>query len=170
MNEKWNITCSKEDDELLFTLRWSPWGSMDKWVINRIVPSESGIFQLWVKEGWGIVLLRTEIAFYGGLRSILRETIDDMAPAGRRMRNLIAGKEAWFRFSLSSSREHLDMLKQHFANSADTLEVTESAILVNERETMSRFPLPPPDLQSIEKKRMRDSQFGSRLQKVPHNG
>ncbi|MCK5249199.1 MAG: hypothetical protein KAJ98_04495, partial [Spirochaetaceae bacterium] len=96
MQDRWDIRREILDDAVNYTVRWSPWGSMDRWVINRLVPSEAGIFQLWTMEGRGLLLLITEPTYYGGVRNSLREIIDDMAPSGERLRNLINERECWF--------------------------------------------------------------------------
>ena len=144
-----------------YTVEWSPWGLMDRWIISRRVPSESGLFQLWVKDRSGIVLLTTEAAYYGGIRHTLRETIDELAPAGKRLRDLIDGRECWFRFSVSPSKKYLRELLSWFRERKSDIE--ENEILVFEKESESKFTNPPEDLVSSGRKRMRDADFGPKL-------
>lgn len=158
-NLKWNIEVKEREETAEFTLRWSPWGAMDKWVINRITPSEAGLFQLWVTEGRGLVLLTTRSAFYGGLRSTLREIIDELAPPGRPMRNLIAERECWFRFSTTPIHSHLQKLEAWF-DSGSVHDEENREVLVNELEDLRRFPLPPPDIVIAGRERMNDADFG----------
>ena len=160
MQERWNILREEKPDCLYYSVRWSPWGSMDRWVINRLVPSEAGIFQLWVKEGSGLVNLITEPTFFGGLRNTLREIIDDLAPSGKRLRNLIGGRECWFRFSITPIREHLEHLHAYFGRGEEARDDKNREILVNEYDLFRKFPPPPPDVKFITRERMKDSDFG----------
>ena len=163
MQERWNITHSEGYESLDYTVRWSPWGSMDRWVINRLVPSEAGLFQLWAKEGRGLELIVTEPTFYGGLRNTLREAIDELAPAGGRLRKIIDGRECWFRFSVCPVKEYLRDLGRWFGGEEEPVGENGLEILVNEIEVESKFPLPPPDVKRIGRERMNDSDFGPKL-------
>jgi len=141
---KWNISREKFPYALYYTICWSPWGLMDRWVINRLVPSEAGIFQLWTLKGKNLALLTTETAYYGGLRNSLREVTDDLAPAGERLRKLIGNQECWFRFTISPIREYLEDLKSFFSKEIYASNARE--ILIREVEDFKRFPAPPPDI------------------------
>ncbi len=160
MRDNWSIHREIRGEEVNYTLKWSPWGSMDRWVINRLVPSVAGLFQLWVMEGRGLVLITTEPAYYGGLRNSLREIIDDLAPSGERLRKLINERECWFRFSLSPIREQLQDLKAWFNLGDDAVDEENREILVHEIEEFRKFPPPPPDVKFITRERMKDSDFG----------
>jgi len=160
MNDNWNILHEIHEEEIFFTLRWSPWGSMDRWVINRIIPSEAGLFQLWTMEGRGLVLAATEQTYYGGLRNTLREVIDEMAPSGKPLRTVINGRECWFRFCISPIREHLQSLKTWFDNGEGSLDKDNREIFVHEIEVFKRFPPPPPDVKFSSRNKMKDSDFG----------
>jgi hypothetical protein len=160
MSDRWEIVRETGPGIVNYTVRWSPWGSMDRWVINRRVPSEAGLFQLWVMEGRGLSLLTTELTYYGGLRNTLREMIDELAPSGERHRKLIAGRECWFRYSLTPFREYLDNLESWFGRGDIALDDEKREILVHEVDSPRKFPLPPPDIKFITRKRMKDSDFG----------
>ncbi|RKX90551.1 MAG: hypothetical protein DRP70_00480 [Spirochaetes bacterium] len=160
MQNYWDIHQEIYGEEVNFTVRWSPWGSMDRWVINRLVPSEAGLFQLWTMEGRGLVLTTTEQTYYGGLRNTLREAIDEMAPSGQKLRNLIQGRECWFRFSTSPYRKQLQSLKRWFDEGDGALNEEKREIFVQEIEEFKRFPPPPPDVKFVSRGRMKDSDFG----------
>lgn len=160
MHENWDIHHEIRGEEVNFTLKWSPWGSMDRWVINRLVPSEAGMFQLWVIEGRGLVLITTEQTYYGGIRNTLREVIDEMAPPGKRLRTLINGRECWFRFSISPIREHLQNLKTWFDEGDGAIDEEKREIFVHEIEAFRKFPPPPPDVKFATRGKMKDSDFG----------
>jgi hypothetical protein len=132
---------------------------MDRWVINRIVPSEAGLFQIWVKEGSGLSLVATELSFYGGLRNTLRETIDRMAPSGTRLRKLINGRESWFRFSISPAREYLEDLSTWFKEKDGFINKDGKPVMVFEKEVYRKFPSPPEDIQAKARKRLSEGTF-----------
>ena len=161
--DRWDVHREELAYTMYYTIHWSPWGSMDRWVINRLVPSEAGIFQLWVLKGKDLLLLITETAYFGGIRNSLREIIDDLAPAGERLRKLISGRECWFRFSISSVREYLKDLDLWF--SRKTYEEKEREIYVREIEEFKKFQTPPPDIQLSSRKRLKDSLFGPPMPK-----
>ena len=160
MQERWEIRRTIQDDVLNYTVKWSPWGSMDRWIINRIVPSEAGLFQLWALDGRGLVLLTTEPTYFGGLRNSLREVIDDLAPSGNRLRKIINDRECWFRFSISPIREYLENLKAWYSQKDGAVDDEDREIFVNEIETLRKFPPVPPDVKFISRERMKDSDFG----------
>ncbi len=163
--DRWEIQRELRGDDVLYIVDWSPWGSMDRWVINRRIPSEAGLFQLWIKESKNFALLLTEPTYYGGLRNSLREVIDEMAPSGNRLRKIIAGRECLFRFSTCLSRDQLIELKEWFSDGgAEDSEGRD--ILVNERDDLRRFPAPPPDVEAAERKELKDSDFGPLLTEI----
>ena len=136
---------------------------MDRWIINRIVPSEAGMFQLWVREGRGLVLIATEPTYYGGLRNTLREVIDELAPSGARLRKIIDDRECWFRFSVCPVKEFLQDLKRWFGEGDIAVGDGDREILVNEKEEERKFPQPPPDIEAAGRERMKDADFGPKL-------
>jgi len=158
---KWEIGREELPDAVLYTINWSAWGLMDRWVINRLVPSEAGMFQLWSVKGRNLLLLVTELAYFGGLRSSLREITDNLAPAGERMRKIIRGRECWFRFSISPVRKYLE--ESWF--SLKTYDSKLREIRVREAEEFKKFPLPPPDIRLSSGRR--DSRFGP---SIPNSG
>jgi len=157
---KWEICREELPYVVNYTIHWSPWGLMDRWVINRLVPSEAGIFQLWTLKGKNLLPLTMELAYFGGLRNSLREVTDSIAPAGERMRKIIDGRECWFRFSISSVRKYLEDLKSWF--SRGTYEEGEQEVYVREIEEFKKFPTPPPDIKlSFEEGDLRFSPLAS---------
>jgi len=163
----WTIRREVRSAEIHYTVAWSPWGDMDRWVINRLVPSEAGLFQLWVSEGRGMVLLETEPTYYGGLRNSLREIIDELAPAGERLRKRIDGRECRFRFSVTPFRTYLEDLKQWFGGPGEAWDDDDREILVNEIESMKLFPPSPPDVAVKVRERLKDVDFVPPLPRKP---
>ncbi len=163
--DRWEIQRELRGDDVLYIVDWSPWGSMDRWVINRRIPSEAGLFQLWIKESKNFALLLTEPTYYGGLRNSLREVIDEMAPSGNRLRKIIAERECLFRFSTCLSLDQLIELKDWFSDGGGQ-DSEGRDILVNERDDLRRFPAPPPDVKAAERKELKDSDFGPLLPEI----
>ncbi|PIE04799.1 MAG: hypothetical protein CSA76_02340 [Spirochaetales bacterium] len=163
MKDRWEIHREIHQDEVQYTVDWSPWGSMDRWVINRMVPSEAGLFQLWLREDKNFFLRVTEPTYFGGLRNSLREVIDELAPSGRRLRLMLEGRECRFRFSVTPVREYLEELKEWFDKGGGGLNEDGLEILVHESEDFRLFPAPPPDVKFIERKEFKDSDFGPPL-------
>lgn len=166
MSKSWNINCEEMDSELHFTIRWSPWGLMDKWVIIRRVPSEAGLFQIWVKKQSGLVLAASEWAYFGGLRNTLREIIDEMAPSGERLRAIIRNENAWFRFSTSSSKEHLILLQHCFKDKDNAFDDEGRSILIKEVDDYRKYTLPPSDIHMADRSRLQDADFGPPMPKA----
>ena len=160
MKDRWETSREYLDEVVNYTVEWSPWGAMDRWVINRLVPSEAGLFQIWGMDGRGLSLLVTEVTYYGGLRNTLREVIDDLAPAGARLRDIVGERESWFRYSITPYRDYLEDLKNWFRPVTGAWDDEDREILVNERETMMKFPPPPEDVKLMTRERMKDSDFG----------
>jgi|GEM_PF-637562 len=160
IQERWDINQELFPDHVHYTVRWSPWGCMDRWVINRLVPSEAGVFQLWVKERRNLTLLTTEPAYYGGLRNTLREVVDELAHSGERLRGMIGNQECWFRFSVTPIREYLENLNVWFGREKEAYDNQNREILVREIEKWCKFPQPPPDIKTIDRERFKDSDFG----------
>ena len=160
MSTDWCIRKKESSEGLKYTVSWSPWGAMDRWVVNRMVPSEAGIFQLWVHRKRELVPLITEMNYYGGLRNTLREVLDDMAPAGGRLREKIGGRECWFRYSTCPILDDLQNLQNWYTAAHGCTDSDENEILVQEIDNMKKFTVPPEDQLLEEKKRMSDYQYG----------
>lgn len=161
MSERWKTTKEIFQGELQFTLGWSPWGLMDKWVINRRIPSEAGLFQIWIQDKRGFSLLISELAYFGGLRNTLHEAVDEAAFAGKPLRDKIGERQAWFRFSTLNSQKDLRLILKWLKNTEirnDIVDHQGRPVLVNEVDDYRIFRLPPPDIRKRNLKN--DSDFG----------
>jgi hypothetical protein len=72
---------------------------------------------------------------------------------------MIADRECLFRFTVNPSRDQLKELNDWFA-AGGGVDEEDREILVHEREDLRRFPLPPPDVKTVEREGMKDSDFG----------
>ncbi|MDR1748269.1 MAG: hypothetical protein LBR47_04340 [Spirochaetaceae bacterium] len=85
-----------------FTLHWSRLTKADKYSIVRSVPAVSGIYELYYRKAEDpLNLLAVNQGWYGGLRSQIREAIDEEFQTDKRLRSILAEYEIYFRFSIS---------------------------------------------------------------------
>jgi hypothetical protein len=85
-----------------FTLRWSRLIKADKYAVITSVPAVSGIYELYYrKEHSPLNLLSVNQGWYGGLRSQIREAIDEDFQTSKTIRSILAENDIYFRFSLS---------------------------------------------------------------------
>ena len=117
-----------------FTVKWSPYILMDKYLIHKIVPSEKGIYQVFRKQGKSLQLLMMDKAFYGGLRNRLREIIDPLYMGYNPYREEIQESICYLRFTLVSLQDDMDDLLHFFTGHEETGRYED--ILVEEKETM----------------------------------
>ncbi len=105
------ITKKLLNNEAYYTLIWSPLTQADKYKINRAVPAVSGIFELYrMDDEKHLNLLTCTHAWYGGLRSNIREAIDPMTKTDPDLRQLLEDEEENLYFRYSQSDSFKDML------------------------------------------------------------
>lgn len=91
-------------DTAYYTINWSPLIKADKYLISKATPAVAGIYEVYKKgEGGELFLLKLDIAWYGGVRSNVRESIDPYAKADPERRKILEDAELYFRFSCSES-------------------------------------------------------------------
>ncbi len=87
---------------------WSPVVRALRHDIIRVVPAVSGIFELFVLDsGQTLNPVRTSAAWYGGLRSSLRELSDPQTCRDKRVRGYLSRHKLYYRFSTCSSHEDM---------------------------------------------------------------
>lgn len=89
-----------------YFLTWSPLTKADKYKINRSVPSVSGIYELYkMDKEKRLNLLSVTHAWYGGLRSNIREAIEPDTKMDPELRRLLNEKdvELYYRYSCSDN-------------------------------------------------------------------
>lgn len=118
-----------------YTLRWSPYVEMDRYLIHGIVPSEGGIFQVYVNVKGQLHLLHSEMSHYGGLRNRLRELIDPLYMGTVPHKKIMEEKQCFVRYSvLISINDMKDIM--HFLTGSESSGRYES-VLVNEIESLA---------------------------------
>jgi hypothetical protein len=134
MSEKFVITLERRKEDYMYLVTWSPYFRLEKYLIRNRVPAESGIFQIYHKESHSIVLIHTDLAYYGGLRGTLAELIDPQSPRDYPHRDILLREECYARFSLCPHKAYLQDVKRYLvhgeANSGE-----EGEIFVKEIDT-----------------------------------
>ncbi|MDC7241969.1 MAG: hypothetical protein PQJ50_16560 [Spirochaetales bacterium] len=117
-----------------FTLNWSPFVEMDRYLIHGIVPSEGGIFQVFVNDRGGLRLIHTEMSHYGGLRNRVRELIDPLYMGHNPIKKTVEDQQCFVRFSVFISIGDMQDVMNYLTGSEDSGRYDE--VLVFEKELM----------------------------------
>jgi hypothetical protein len=100
-----------------FTVWWSPLVRLEKDVIIRRIPSESGIFEIYRDDGGHQPeLLGRSRAYYGGLRNTLRGLVDSISPYPLNGELLDLRRTHFVRYALLRSYDDMDDILFFFAN------------------------------------------------------
>jgi hypothetical protein len=87
-------------DTAYFTIQWSILRKTDRHEIISVVPSVSGIFELYYRDpGGALRLFHVARAWYGGLRHSIREQTDPELVRNGKHRALLGEYETWYRFA-----------------------------------------------------------------------
>lgn len=131
-----DYTISLETHDLMayYSVKWSPFIRLDKWKIRSMIPSEAGIFQFYNNKGGILTLLSTHQAFYGGLRAIFLEILDEDCQISFPHKISLRESETYLRYSISSSKDNLRDMLHHFNNGESSGRFNE--IFVEETECM----------------------------------
>ncbi len=117
-----------------YTLNWSPYVELDRYLIHGIVPSEGGIFQIFVNRKGQLHLLLTEKSYYGGLRNRIRELMDPLYMGKNIHRQTLDDNQCFVRYSvLLSINDMYDVM--HFLTGSQPSDRYEE-IYVLEKESM----------------------------------
>jgi len=128
------ISLSSKKDIAYYTVKWSPFIKLDKRRIRSIVPAEAGIFQIYFNKGGILTLDSTHQAFYGGLRGIFLEIMDEDCQVSFPGKERIREEDTYLRYSVSFSKDYLRDMIHHFNGGESSLHFKE--ILVEESECM----------------------------------
>lgn len=135
MNNPYQSSKEVTGDIVRFSLRWSPYVEMDRYLIHGIVPSEGGIFQIYVNVKGQLHLLHTEMSHYGGLRNRIRELIDPLYMGNNPYKQIIEEKQCFVRYSVFTSiNDMADVM--HYLTGSESSNRFES-IMVMEKDSMS---------------------------------
>lgn len=96
------------DDAVYFTVRWSRLKKADKYDIISSVPSMGGVYELYYRDNRKrLVLIERSRAWYGGLRSRIRRSVDPELQPDSRIRTILEEYELYYRYSLLESRDDM---------------------------------------------------------------
>ncbi len=99
------------NEEAYYTLIWSALAQADKYKINRVVPAVSGVFELYrMDKEKHLNLLTATQAWYGGLRSNIREAIDPINKTDPDLKKLLEDEEENLYYRYSTCDSFKDML------------------------------------------------------------
>ncbi|MBN2658127.1 MAG: hypothetical protein EH225_13235 [Calditrichaeota bacterium] len=131
---QYSIILEIRNPSAYYTVHWSPFIRLSKDRIRSTVPSEAGIFQVYQNRGGNLELMGTHQAYYGGLRSIFLEIMDEDCQIAFPQKERLREGETYIRYTLSSSRDILRDILHHYTGSESSGRFTD--ILVEEKETM----------------------------------
>ena len=102
------ITSRVKGRDIYYTLTWSPLTKADKYEITLRVPAVAGVFELYrMDEEKRLNLLAVTHAWYGGLRSQLREAVDPDATNNPVKKAAVSGADLYYRYAPSDKLETL---------------------------------------------------------------
>ncbi|MDC7218662.1 MAG: hypothetical protein PQJ59_01915 [Spirochaetales bacterium] len=116
MTETYAIHRRIRGEDSYYKLRWSPYYRLEKYLIRNKVPAESAVYQIYYRESYNLVLLETNLAFYGGVRETFAELIDSLSPRFYPHRDILLNGECYGRFALSPHKEFLEDVKAYLNN------------------------------------------------------
>lgn len=103
MNEP-KIYCMTKNNNGYLTIEWSRLFKADRHYVSTSVPSVAGIFELYrMDEEKKLNLLTVTQAWYGGLRSQIREAIEPTMRTNPEERALIEKYDLYCRYSVSNT-------------------------------------------------------------------
>ena len=105
-----------KDEEVFYTVKWSPLTKVDKFEIIKKVPSVAGIYELFYEnEKKNIIPFFMAWVWYGGLRISLRETTDPILVEDPKRKEVLENKTCLYRYSILSSVEDMQDIFHYLA-------------------------------------------------------
>lgn len=96
------INKNTKAENVFYTINWSPLMKADKYKISTGTPSVSGLYEVYSMDKMNqLNLFKIAIAWYGGVRSNVREAIDPYAKSNYELRKFLEDADLYFRFSCS---------------------------------------------------------------------
>jgi hypothetical protein len=95
----------EKNQDVYYTVYWSPLLEADKYLVNKYCPAMAGIVELYyLDEKKKLRVLRREHVWYGGVRGRLREAVDPILEMkDKALQNLLEKAKLFARYSLSES-------------------------------------------------------------------
>lgn len=130
----YNISLTEEDKVGFFSVKWSPFILLDKRKIRTMIPAEAGIFQIFFNKNNSLIPVSCHQAYYGGLRGIFLEILDEDCQVSFPGKEKIRKEETYIRYSLSTSKNDLRDVLHYYTGSENSGRFVE--IMIEETECM----------------------------------
>ena len=117
-----------------YRIGWSPFIRMDRYLVHAVIPSESGVFQVFRNTGGRLEMLMMDKAYYGGVRNRIRELIDPLYHGFNPYKKEILDSECYVRYSLVSSHGDMEDILHFFTDQTPSGRF--ESVMVDERETL----------------------------------
>jgi len=102
--------------DVYYTVGWSRLSRANKMDILNKVPAVSGIYELYYQDDRKkLVLFFMARVWYGGLRGSLRENTDPLMVSDPRRRQVLEGRECFYRYTMVSSVEDMEDILHFYA-------------------------------------------------------
>ncbi len=135
MSESYTISRRERRGNFYYSVNWSPYYRLEKYLIRNKIPAESGVYQIYHRDSYNLVLLETNLAYYGGVRGTFSELVDPLSPRKYAFRDILLNGECYGRFALSPHREYLEDVKA-FLNHGELKDERQEEIFVDEKDTL----------------------------------
>ena len=101
-----------KDGNAYFTVLWSKLKKAERYDINASVPAESGILELYYKDGKKrLKLVYISRVWFGGLRSTIRKITDPDLAEDPEWKSILSEYDCYYRYCLSdSNKDMVDVL------------------------------------------------------------
>jgi len=108
MDRKSMVKKRVDRDRVFFTISWSRLAKGDRYQIIQTVPSEAGIFELYVMDEKGkLNLFHVGKSWYGGLRNEIRARTDPSLEKDPARKAILEEADCWYRWSLASDSDDM---------------------------------------------------------------
>ena len=112
--DNYSIKLTSIDKIGYYTVQWSPFIRLDKRKIGSAVPAEAGLFQFFFYRKASLELVSTHQVYYGGLRSLFLEILDEDCPISFPNKEELRRERTYLRYSVTYSKENLRDMIYHF--------------------------------------------------------
>jgi len=106
---EYGITSAERNENIYYTVEWSPLEKAERYSIIRKVPAVAGIFEVyWMDENSRLRLFIVQKTIYGGLRSEIRRVTDPELCPDEKAKKIIGEKALWYRYAPANSAKTMD--------------------------------------------------------------
>ena len=100
----YGISSREKDDEVYYSIQWSPLTIAERWTINSKVPAVGGVYEIyWMDDHEHLRMMAVGDTHFGGLRSEIRRLTDPELTLDAKTRQILEDEEIWYRYAPSNS-------------------------------------------------------------------